>query len=196
MEHLTPSHDNPEFDPEPEEERSAPVWTASLHRIVSELITTILPAVLLALFVMQFVAQAKVVHGRSMEPNLHTGQRLIIEKMSYRFYEPERGDIVVVDVTDSELPLIKRVIGLPGDAVKIENGAVFINGTLLNEPYLQNIKQRNYAEMIVPLGHVFVMGDNRLDSRDSRSFGPIQLKQIEGRAWISFWPLEDIGTVR
>jgi signal peptidase I len=183
------------LDQEPDDETTIPSWINTFRRMVYELATTILPAVLLALFVMQFVAQAKVVYGQSMEPSLHTGQRLIIEKMSYRFYKPERGDIVVVNVPDSDLPLIKRLISLPGETIKIENGTVFINNIPLNEPYLQNMIQRNYAEMIVPSEHVFVMGDNRLDSRDSRNFGPIHLSQIEGRAWLSFWPLEDIGRI-
>lgn len=187
-----PFSDYDPFDPNDKIPLPEPAYRQFLH-FLRELAEAIVPAVILALLITQFVAQAKIVHGRSMEPNLHTGQRVIIEKISYHFYQPERGDIIVVSLNDDALPLIKRVIALPGETISIEDGRVLINGRVLDEPYLSHIQQRNYATFTVPPNHVFVMGDNRLDSRDSRVFGPVHLSQIEGKAWLSVWPPEDMG---
>jgi len=166
-----------------------------LRRAVRDLFVTIVQAAILAFFVIVFVAQATVVYGHSMEPNLHTDQRLIIDKFSYRFKPPERGHVVVMAVDGAAHPLIKRVIALPGETVAVQNGRVYINGALLDEPYLPALRQPTYGPQQVPPGHVFVMGDNRLDSRDSRAFGPVPVGEIIGRARFSYWPLEDIGLV-
>jgi signal peptidase I len=127
-----------------------------------------------------------------MEPNLHSDQRLIIEKVSYRLHGPRRGDIVVLRLEEYEIPLIKRVVGLPGETVEIRDSRVYINGALLAEGYLPAAAQRNYGPAVVPPDHVFVMGDNRNASNDSRSFGAVHMNQIVGRAWLSYWPLEDV----
>lgn len=170
-----------------------------LRRTISDavraFVETIIFPIIFALLIIHFVGQASVVHGQSMEPNLHTDQRLIIEKISYRFYSPERGEIVVLNVDDSDLPLIKRVVGLPGETIQIQNNQVFINGRLLDEPYLPATPQQSYGPIEIPSDHLFVMGDNRLHSRDSRSFGPVPINQIVGRAWLSIWPPEDIGLI-
>jgi signal peptidase I len=115
--------------------------------------------------------------------------------VSYRFYEPQRGDVVVVEVPDSEIPLLKRVIGLEGETVEIRDDQVYINGRLLTESYLTNIQQADYGPTAVPVEHVFVMGDNRSNSRDSRAFGPVDIYRITGRAWLSMWPVAEIGTI-
>jgi len=157
---------------------------------------SILPALVIVLFINAFLAQATRVEGQSMEPNLHPNQRLIIEKVSYRFDMPERGDIVVLKLPGRRSePLIKRVIGLPGETVEIHGGQVFINGKPLKEPYLRT---RTYGDMPprkVPEGCIFVLGDNRNASNDSRFFGPVPLENIVGRAWIRYWPPSDIGIV-
>lgn len=140
-----------------------------------------------AAFIM-FVAQVSIVQGFSMEPNLHTNQRVIIDKLSYEFQEPARGDIVVIDELSSDVPLIKRIVGLPGETVEIRNNQVFINGEMLDEPYLGDISQTNYNPVIVPPEHVFVMGDNRMSSRDSRVFGSIDIYRIRGKVRLSIWP--------
>lgn len=167
-----------------------------LRHWIHELGTTLLPALILALLLTHFVAQGTVVYGQSMEPNLHTDQRLIIDKVSTHFRLPERGEIVVIDVDHSEIPLIKRIIGLPGETIQIMNGQVLIDGVVLEEPYLPQVPLQNFAPVRIPPGHVFVMGDNRGLSNDSRAFGPVSLDRIIGRAWFSYWPPEDFGEVR
>lgn len=164
-------------------------------RPLREFFVTIVQASVIALFIIYFVAQASVIHGLSMEPNLHTDERVIVEKISYHFVKPKRGDVVVVDVPDSEIPLIKRVIALPGEVIEIRRNQVFINGQALDEPYLGNVRQVDYGPIQVPDDSVFVMGDNRSVSRDSRAFGPVTLDQIWGRAWISYWPAADAGLI-
>jgi signal peptidase I len=178
------------------EERDRPPLPELGHTLrlvfVEILFETLAPAFVVALLINLFVIQSTYVHGTSMEPNLHTDQRLIVEKVSYRLRPPHRGDIVVVAIDTSDVPLIKRVIGLPGETVQIRDNRVWVDGIVLEERYLADVAQRNYGPVEVPPGHVFVMGDNRSASNDSRVFGAVPMDQIVGRAWLSFWPPEDI----
>ena len=168
----------------------------TLLRWLSEVVETVVPAVLIALLINLFLAQATRVYGQSMEPNLHTDQRLVVEKLSYNFHEPERGDIVILQVPQAGSGLlIKRVIGLAGEKIEIKGGKVHINEQPLEEPYLSQQAQRDMKATVVPPKHVFVMGDNRGFSNDSRSFGPVPLDNIVGRAWFSYWPLDRIGFI-
>lgn len=164
--------------------------------LIREVAETVIPAVVIALVIQLFLAQATRVYGQSMEPNLHTDQRLVIEKISYRLHPPRRGDIVVLrlDRRPDEL-LIKRVIGLPGETVEIRRGIVYINGQPLDEPYVVYRSQETYKPRRIPPMHVFVLGDNRSASNDSRIFGPIPFDNIVGRAWFSYWPPSSIGLV-
>jgi signal peptidase I len=166
--------------------------------LVRELLETILPAILIALLLNVFVGQATRVQGQSMEPNLHTDQRLVVEKVSYRLHGPRRGDIVVIRVpSQGEELLIKRVVGLPGETAEIRDGHVYIDGQLLDEPYTNgSTRSGRIGRVIVPPLHVFVMGDNRDHSNDSRAFGPVPIENIVGRAWLSYWPLGNAGVVR
>lgn len=157
------------------------------------LLETLAPAFVLALLITHFVGQKTEVLGHSMEPNLYQDQQLVVDKVSYRFHAPARGDIVIVDVPGYEIPLIKRVIGLPGEMVEIRGGQVLINGQPLDEPYLDDVTQRDFGPVEVPAGHVFVMGDNRNVSHDSRSIGPVPQEWIVGRAWVRVWPFEEFG---
>ena len=158
--------------------------------------STLIPAILIALLIHVFLAQATRVYGQSMEPNLHTNQRLVIEKLSYHFHGPRRGDVVVLhDPGGSPELLIKRVIGLPGERITVTDGRVYIDGTALDEPYLTQPTQGSGRSWIVPPLNVFVMGDNRSASRDSRIFGPVPLDQIVGHAVIRYWPPEQIGVL-
>ncbi|MCC7354687.1 MAG: signal peptidase I, partial [Anaerolineae bacterium] len=179
-------------EPKPTEEATAPPQPGTGRRAISwlrEVLETVFPAVLIALFIHLFLAQATRVYGQSMEPNLHTEQRLVVEKLSYRFHGPRRGDIVVLRLPEhsSEL-LIKRVIALPGEKVEIHDGQVYVDSEPLLEPYLRKTTLGNYAARIVPPLHVFVLGDNRNASNDSRAFGPVPRQNIIGRAWFSYWP--------
>jgi len=161
-----------------------------------EVVETILPAVLIALMIHLFLAQATRVEGYSMEPTLHGQERLVIEKLSFHFRPPEQGDIVVLRVPDyGKEMLIKRVIGLPGDTIVVENGYVLINGEPLAEDYINGPPRGNYGPTVVPEDSVFVMGDNRNNSNDSRSFGPVPYDDIVGRAWVRYWPLQEISVM-
>lgn len=165
-------------------------------RFIREILETVVPAIMIALLINLFMAQATKVYGQSMEPSLHSDQRLIVEKLSYHLHPPRRGDVVVLklDHDNSEL-LIKRVIGLPGEEIEIKEGRVSINGKPLEEPYLNQFTAGQMAPQMVPPLHVFVLGDNRGFSNDSRSFGMVDFSDIVGRAWFSYWPLEMFGSV-
>jgi len=161
-----------------------------------ELVETLIPALLIALAINFFVAQPTLVRGYSMEPTLHQEERLLVEKLSYRFHAPQRGDIVVLKVVQEPIPLVKRVIGLPGETVEIRQGKVYVNGQHLDEPYLQQAPYGNMPARQVPVGSVFVLGDNRNNSNDSRYFGVVPLDDIVGKAWLRYWPLDQVGLVR
>ena len=164
---------------------------------VREMARTILPAILIALFVNVFVAQAMVVHGPSMQPNLRYQQRVIVEKVTYRFvHGPRQGDVVVMHVPGEDEPLIKRVVALPGEMVEVRDGRVFIDGQLRQEPWTTRQGGPDLPPTLVPALHVFVLGDNRASSLDSRSFGPVPVDQIIGRAWCIYWPLDQAKALR
>ncbi|MFQ5813389.1 MAG: signal peptidase I [Anaerolineae bacterium] len=184
-----------EFQPDTETGKRKVALRIAL-RWLSEAVETFVPAVLIAVLINLFLAQATRVYGQSMEPSLHTDQRLVVEKLSYNFHEPRRGDIVILQVSQAGSGLlIKRAIGLAGEKVEIKGGKVYINEQPLEEPYLSNQSQRDMRAIVVPPEHVFVLGDNRNFSNDSRSFGPVPMDNIVGRAWFSYWPLDEVGFV-
>jgi signal peptidase I len=184
-------------NPAPSENDSSQSVPQLLWNWLLELGETILPAIVIAVLINLFLAQATRVYGHSMEPNLHTDQRLVVEKVSYHLRQPRRGDVVVIRMPERgpEL-LIKRVIALSGEEIEIREGTVFIDGRPLDEPYLDHKTAGTYGPLIVPDGYVFVMGDNRGASNDSRVFGPVSLDRIVGRAWLSYWPFESLGLVK
>jgi signal peptidase I len=184
----------------PEQADSPPPQPSAGRRIarfLREVLETVLPAILIALLINVFVGQATRVEGQSMEPNLYSDQRLVVEKLSYRFHGPQRFDIVVLKMpSQGEELLIKRVVGLPGETVEIKNGHVYINGEPLEEPYIEEMTQPGrHGKVTVPPLHVFVLGDNRDRSNDSRSFGPVAIDNLVGRAWLSYWPPDQVGLV-
>lgn len=190
-----------EMEPEPPPRRS---FLKRVLHLMREVLETIVPAVLIALLINLFMAQATRVHGQSMEPNLHTDQRLVVEKLSYNRYlrqvlgfeGPRHGDVVVIRIpTQGNELLIKRVIGLPGDVIEIHDNQVFVNGQPLTEPYLNAVTSGSYGPTTVPPLNIFVLGDNRNFSNDSRSFGTVPLKNVVGRAWFSYWPPDQVGFV-
>jgi signal peptidase I len=166
----------------------------SLWREIVELCQSLILGALLAM-ALQVVIQPTIVYGQSMEPSLHDYERVILDKVSYRIGTPARGDIVVFPVKGEPLPLIKRVIGLPGETVEVRDGRVLVNGVALREPYVSGPTVGNMAPVRVPADTVFVMGDNRAPggSLDSRRLGPIPLNKLVGRARLAYWPLADVG---
>ncbi len=142
------------------------------------------------------------VDGPSMEPSFFTGQRIIVSRVSYLWGEPERGDIIVFESPDdpqADPPLIKRLIGLPGDTVEVRDTLVYVNGAPLDEPYFVNApcSASNCPDNSWQLGpdQYFVMGDNRNRSRDSRRFGPVSRQHLIGEALIRYWPPADWGAI-
>jgi signal peptidase I len=182
--------------PDPSEPQPPQSGMRVLGRALVDLLETIAPAFVIALLINLFLAQSTYVYGHSMEPNLHTDQRLVVEKVSYKLHPPQRGDIVIIDIESSDIPLIKRVVGLPGETIAIHDNQVFINGQPLEERYLDDVVQRDYGPQQVPEGHIFVLGDNRNASNDSRYFGAVSLDQVLGRAWLSYWPLSELRLFR
>lgn len=152
--------------------------------------------------IITFVGQRTRVDGRSMMNTLHDGDNLIVEKLSYRFSDPKRFDIIVFPPTGKKEYYIKRIIGLPGETVQIdENGNIYINGELLEENYgAETIQNPGRAVKPITLGddEYFVMGDNRNNSKDSRSeeVGNVKRSQIIGRAWLRIWPLNKFGLLK
>jgi signal peptidase I len=162
------------------------------RQLVWDIFTTIIPAVLMALVVNVFVAEAAEIEaGPSMQPNFYVGYRVMTEKISYYFHEPQRGDVVLVERPANEGNLIKRVIGLPGETIEVKDGQTLINGQPIDEPWVKNWGGPGYPATQIPEGQVFIMGDNRPNSRDSRSFGPVPIETIMGRGWFVYWPLEE-----
>ena len=168
-----------------------------LVRFLRELLETVVPAILIAVLINVFIGQATRVEGQSMEPNLYSNQRLVVEKVSYHFHGPQRFDIVVLKMpSQGEELLIKRVIGLPGETVEIKNGHVYVNDVQLEEPFIgEQTQAGRQGKVTVPPLYVYVLGDNRDRSNDSRSFGPVPIANIVGRAWLSYWPPQKVGLV-
>jgi signal peptidase I len=147
-------------------------------------------------FVRPFVMEAFWIPSGSMIPTLEIGDRVLVNKFIYRFTDPRRGDIIVFESVDnSNEDLIKRVVGLPGDEIAVRSGKLFVNGEPQKEPYTnKKAPDRSFfAKTTVPKNYVFVMGDNRGNSADSRVFGPLPEKNIEGEAFLRFWPPDRIG---
>ena len=200
--------------PPPEDERS------TLSTVVRELAVLVVTALVIAVVVKTFVAQAFYIPSGSMEPQLQINDRIVVSKISYRLHEPRRGDIVVFDAPkddddggdDSALPArilrtivqsiglappstdeyIKRVVALPGERVAARSGRVFVDGRELIEPYLPDrTTTSDFEEVDVPPGTVFVLGDNRGNSADSRIFGAVPESTVVGRAFARVWPVAD-----
>jgi len=165
------------------------------RRILSEAVQTIGLALILFLII-NFLSARIRVDGRSMEPSFHDGDYVIVNRLAYRLGDLDHGDVIVFPYPlNTEEDFIKRVIALPGDRIAITDGLVAVNGIPLEEDYLDVIPHGDMAEIIVPLGHVFVMGDNRNDSSDSRIWGALDVEQIIGKAVYRYWPISDAGSV-
>lgn len=161
--------------------------------VFEEYLQSVLASVVLAGLIMIFLGGSIRVDGSSMEPGLRDGERLIVEKLTYRFRPPARGEVVVLrwPAPDPRPAYIKRVIGLPGDRVEFAGGRVVLNGRVLEEPYLAEPMRGEFGPYVVPPDRYFVLGDNRNRSEDSRftAVGYISASQIMGRAVLRYWPL-------
>jgi signal peptidase I len=195
--------------PGPTESSPASNSRSQTIRAVREIVETLLLAALI-FFLVRLVVLNFRVDGQSMTPNLDDGQMLLVNRNAYEFVDwqgntfypfdpPERGDIVVFNPpTESDKPYIKRIIGLPGDEVTFNNGQVFVNGEMLDEDYIEDrtrCGRSDFCDVIVPEGQIFVLGDHRSNSSDSRVFGPVPIENVIGKAWLSYWPADDIGFV-
>lgn len=164
-------------------------FRGALLSIFKEIFSTALISLAIFFIVYIFLVQPHRVKGESMLPNFKDGELLLTEKVTYRIYQPTRGDVVVFKAPGMKrVDFIKRIVGLPGENVKILNGNVYINDQELKEPYET---QKTVADIDVNLGEnqFFVLGDNRNASSDSRVFGPIPKGSITGKAWFVYWPV-------
>ena len=200
----------------PRKLRSEIARKPTMRQLIRELIETIILALLIFL-VIQFTVQNTRVEGMSMDPTLADGQYLIVNKAIYTRLDPKKFQAVFdffgIDRTDSFFPLhaprrgevivfefprdrsrdfVKRVIGVPGDTVEIRRGTVFVNGEELDEPYVRNKGRSNERLQRVPEDSYYVLGDNRRASSDSRDWGMVPAENVTGKAWVSFWPLDQL----
>lgn len=179
----------------PSEGRESP----SFARNLLEWIGILGGALIVALVVTKFLIQAFFIPSASMFPTLAIDDRVLVNKLSYDLHEVNRGDLVVFErpasEADSEIKdLIKRVVAVEGDTVESIDGKLVVNGEPQDEPYVATGAETSGVDpQTIPPGHVFVMGDNREDSRDSRFFGPLDQELIIGRAFVKVWPLNDLG---
>ena len=196
---------------EPVDGESEPTRTRKGLRSAVEWAVVAVGALVIAVLVRTFLVQAFSIPSESMEPTLNRGDRLLVDKVGYRFGGVQRGDIVVFDSPKGQLvgtdePLIKRVVGLEGETIELNDGIVIVDGHYMLEHYLDPstltlsqgpipgcVNGGSLNSCTVAEGHIFVLGDNRPSSRDSRFFGPVETETIIGRAWLKYWPLGDIG---
>ena len=161
--------------------------------MIRELLETVISAGIIAFIIITFIGQVTVVRGASMEPTLHNNERLIANKISYRFETPERGEIIIFrPPLEIKRNYIKRIVGIPGDKIEIANGEIYLNDKKLEESYVKNRSYENMPTTIVPDNSFFVLGDNRPNSSDSRYWGFVPRKNVVGKAWVIFWPLNEI----
>jgi signal peptidase I len=185
--------DVPTVDPQTVEEEQQ---RSLISPVLREILETVVLAAVIWLLI-NFTTARYVVEGSSMEPNLVTGQFLIVSRLAYRFGEPQRGDVIVFDFPGNPSDdYVKRIIGLPGDEIQIDQGNVYVNGELLEEPYIaDNSLTSRRGTWVVPEDNYFVMGDNRPSSSDSRTWGTLNADFIVGKAWLCYWPPQELGVI-
>ena len=176
------------------------------RQLLESVLTVAVAFALVFGFIKPAVADSYRIPSSSMEPTLHgcggcNNDRVMANKFIYRFTDPERGQIVVFrSVEDGETLLIKRVVGVPGDKIRLRDGILFVNGEPQEEPYVHANPCHRYVPktcafgpVTVPMGHLFLMGDNRAVSHDSRFFGAVPVENVEGEAFLRYWPPGRIG---
>lgn len=163
----------------------------------------LLIALVVALVVRVAIAEPRYIPSNSMDPTLHIGDRLLVDKLSYRWQPPHRGDIVVFNPPAQLVKLgytrdqafIKRIIGEPGDQIQVQGGQMILNGQPLPEAYIAEAPQYEMPAVTIPSGYVFVLGDNRNDSNDSHVWGPLPQQNVIGKARLRFWPFDRLGRI-
>ncbi|MDH5507151.1 MAG: signal peptidase I, partial [Anaerolineae bacterium] len=160
-----------------------------------EVIETLILALVLFIVINTVTARIRV-DGSSMEPSFHHNDYVIVNKLSYRLGDFERGDVIIFpNPYNPDEDFIKRVVGLPGDVIQVVDGRLYVNGMMMDEPYLGEPMNKDMSEKVVPEGTLFVMGDNRNDSSDSRAWGPLEIENVLGKAVFVYWPFDGIGLV-
>lgn len=162
-----------------------------MKEFLKDVIVVVVVALLISFFVKPII-----VKGSSMYPTLEDSDYLLVSKQAYNFGEPERGDIVVFpheEGNGDEALYIKRVVGVPGDHVEIEDGEVYINGLMLDEEYINGNTTEGDVDYMVPEGRIYVLGDNRGNSSDSRFFGSVKYDEVVGTAFVRLYPFDKIG---
>lgn len=170
----------------------------SIWKEIKDWIVSIAVALVLAFFIRTFIVELYIVEGPSMRPTLESHERLVVNKFIYRFRTPEKGEILVFRYPrDPSRDFIKRVIATPGDSIEIKEGRVFVNDKLLNEDYILEKTKSEYPKATIPDGTVFVMGDNRNNSEDSRfvDVGFVPYDLIKGKAVLVFWPIDSLKSL-
>jgi len=175
----------------------------SLWLFFLDFLETIVVSLAIFAVVYIFLFQPHQVDGRSMEPNFQNAEYILTDKISYRIHPPKRGDVVVFhSPADERVDFIKRIIGVPGDTIKVMGGYIYLNGQKLEEQYVNDPGQvlagrylREGYEVDVAPGQYIVMGDNRLHSSDSREWGPVTTNGIVGRAFFRYWPVAAFGPI-
>jgi signal peptidase I len=163
---------------------------------VREIVETLVLTAIILVGVRVLVQNYKV-EGFSMVPTLADGQYLLINKVGMHFHQPQRGEIIVFEYPlDTSKSFVKRVIGVPGDTVEVQDQHTIVDGKALKEPYINGAENGFYPRTVVPPGEYFVMGDNRNNSSDSRAWGMLPEKDVIGMAWVSYWPPSHWGTVK
>lgn len=170
---------------------------AKRKSVIWDWIETIAVAVILAFVIRTFLIQPFYIPSGSMEPTLQVGDKIIVNKLTNRFKDPERGQIVVFKYPyDTSQDFVKRIIGLPGETIEIRDSQVYINGQPLEEDYLpEGLVYPDFAPVTVPEDSYFVLGDNRDNSQDSRMWGPLPRNLLIGHVLAIYWPLDRLGTV-
>jgi signal peptidase I len=172
---------------------------AKTKKAVFEWVRTLALVAVFSLAFRGFVAEARYIPSESMEPTLHIGDKLYVEKITYKISDIERGDIVVFKAPPAshhDEDMIKRVIALPGETIEIKNGIVYVNDQPLDEPYEAEKPSNDFAKITVPEDQLFMMGDNRNNSLDSRFWGTLPIENVIGKAFVRYYPFTDAGVIK
>ncbi|NLG67022.1 MAG: signal peptidase I [Actinobacteria bacterium] len=167
---------------------------SSLLSSIGEIVLIVAAAFVLALLIQHFLVKPFGIPSESMEPTLLKGDRVLVNRLAYRFGEPQRGDIVVFRPPMGNEDYIKRIVAVGGDTVAVHDGRLYVNGEPQSEPYIKEQQLLGqFEEVEVPEGSCFMMGDNRNNSGDSRVFGSVKKSAVVGKAFLIYWPLSHLG---